>query len=248
MCVVTAFHRIQRTIFTPIPSQDTYCELARLVQQVMYRRELVPPSPDWPRFIPWRDELGDLNYLCFPLLILGTLNSIMGLVCAPIVSLILLLFYPLARLTQSQSCLDCTSDYRVDQPHQYYEIKLHIAGGYPIAYSSLDSLTDTLLAYLHAHGVTQQQVWVRDGFEYGETDGSGCATIPVSALTAADIAGLQQADEQAAQQMAVIQPEHMVDVEVGGMGWRAAGGGDHLLSVQPSDGHAYRLSDASPSP
>ena len=239
MCITSMF-RIQRTIFTPIPSQQTYYELDRLVQSLVYRRWLVPLSPAWDEFIPWRDELGALNFLCFPLLLMCTAGYFMGLLAAPFVSCVMLLCCPLLRVSQTDCCIQCSSDYKGDdRPTVYYEVKLQGMAGYPIAYSSLDYATDQVLSYLHAHGVTQDQVYVKDGFTWGEPKPSGCATIPASALTPADVLALQ-ADEQQMQQMA----QQQMEMESGrgrGMG-QQAGDGVSLVS-QHSEPHAYRLSE-----
>ena len=209
-----------------------YDELSRLVQRLMYRRLLVPLAPVWSEFIPWREEWGGFNLVCYPLLLMGTIGAVIALLAELVLPLVFLLLYPLFYLRQTQCCMDSMSRYRGDQrPQQYYEIRLHLMAGYPIAYSSLDSITEQLLAYLHAHGVTQEQVWVRDGVN--EADEGGFAAVSASTLTAADVAALQAEEQQ----------QHDGDIEEGGMGQRA-----DLLQSHQSDAPAYRLSDAAPPP
>jgi len=241
VCVIT--HRIQRTIFTPIPTQQAYYDLDRTAQQLIYRTMLLPPTPQWEQFLPWRDDLGSLNLVCFPFLLLFTALSLIGLVVAPVISLVMLLCCPLMQLCQAQCCLECTSDYRGEQRQQYYEIKLQAMAGYPIDYCTLDSVTEELMAYLSGHGVTVDQVFVRDGFGYGERP-DGCATIPASALTGADMAALQAHDQQQQQQMQMAPQQQHRGMEEGGVGRRADDRADSLLHAQHSDSHAYRLNDA----
>ncbi|MCJ1297124.1 hypothetical protein MMC34_008693 [Xylographa carneopallida] len=197
ICFITV-HRIQRTILTSIPSRAEYEQLDQLVQRLLCRRYLVPLAPDWPHCVPWREDCDVLNYICLSVLLLNSAAYCLGLLLSPFLSLGVLLCFPFAALAQSQLCLRCTGDYRGDSEQQQvvFEVKLQALAGYPIAYSSLDGVTEGVLSFLHARGVAQEQVWVRDGYSHAYQHPSGCATIPVSALSAAGVAALQAEEQQ----------------------------------------------------
>lgn len=182
MCVVTSFYHLRRTIITPIASQSEYTDVDNFLLSLNYRRFLKPPSPVWSEFLPW-DSQGNaaVNVFCFPIRLFVIVGYVIGLVCQPLISFIMILCCPLVYTCHA---MPCTNGFLSNQ-HLYYELELSAMAAYPIDYTCLDEDTARVFDWLRARGVIEEQCMVVDGVNH-ENRG-GCVSTKPSKMGSEEI-------------------------------------------------------------